>query len=134
MSPIFSICWIILSMQASNPSMELGYSKTVLVVRVVYSCVFQSMEHICDRNWLMQWMIINLVRFLVASSKGLDQTSIVQDNFHLKWRRDQRIQLLILRSNTCPIKILHDTFEIPCIYIQYMSKWLSSCCIISIYH
>ena len=133
-SIIFSICWIILSMLASNPSMESASYKTILGIFIVASCIFWSMEHICDRNGLIQRMIIKLDHLLVTDSHWLYQTSIVQDTFHLQWRRDRLIRLFILRSHTCPTEISHSILEIIFIHIPDITGWIPSCHRIEIYH
>ena len=108
-------------MPAYKPTMELDSYETVVGFFVVASLVFRSMDNICGRNWLIQRRIINLNHFLVTSIHWLDQTFILQENFHLQWRCDQRISLFILRSHICSTKRLHNIFEIICIHIQYMS-------------
>ena len=79
--------------------MESDYYKIVLWICIVDSCLFQSMDHTCDRNGLIQWTMIKLSRLLVISSHWLDQTSIVQDNLHLQWCRDQRIPLFLIKRS-----------------------------------
>ena len=94
----------------SKPPMEPSSYKTVLGICVVASYVFQSMEHIYDRNRLIQWTRIKLACLLVTASHWLDQTLIAQENFHIKWRRDQRIQLFLLRIHNFPTGISHGIF------------------------
>ena len=116
--------WIIISMMTSKSSMELASCKIVLGICVMAPCVFLIMEHICDKNWLIQWMRINLSRLLVTSSHWLDKILIVQDNFHLQWHHDQLIWYFLLRSHICPTKLSHNIFERLCIQIKDIPGWL----------
>ena len=118
--------WIIISMMASNPSMELASCKVVLGIYVMASCVFLIMEHICDINELIQWMRIKLACLLVTSSHWLDKVLIVRDNFHLQWHHDQDIWSFLLRSHICQTKLSHNIFERLCIQIQYIPGWILS--------
>ena len=118
MSPLISICWIILSMPESKPSTESDSYKTFFGICVANSCLFRSMEHIYDKNRLIQLMRTKLDCLLVMSSNWLYWASIAQDNLHLQLCCDQCIQLFLLRSNNCPTKISHAFIEIPWIRIQ----------------
>ena len=69
----FSTFLIILSMLASKSSIALYSYKIVLGICIMSSCVFWSMEHICDRNWPIQWMRINIARLLVTPNHWFDK-------------------------------------------------------------
>ena len=133
-SLLFSIFWIIISMPVFKPSIEPASYKTVLGFFVVASCVFRSMEHIYDMNRLIKRTIIKSSCLLVTTSHWLDQTLIVQDNFHIQGRCDWRIELFLLISQSFPTEISHGMFDILCIKIQYIPVWLPSCWGITRYH
>ena len=130
----FSIRWIILSILESKPSTELDSYKIILRICVMASCIFWIMKHICDRNWLIQWIRIKLANLLVTSSHWLDQILIVQDKFHIQWHNDRRTQSFLLRSHIFPNKRSHGIFEILFIHIQDRPGWILSYCIVVIYH
>ena len=121
-------------MLASKPSIELDSCKIVLGICVMDSCVFLSMEHICDRNWLIKWTRIKLDRLLVTPSNLLYQTLIVRQSFYLQWHHDRRIQPFLLRSKKILNESSHGIFERLCIHIQYISVRILSYCIIARYH
>ena len=134
MSLLFSIRWIILSVPTPKPSMELASYKTVLIIFLVASFLFRIMQHICDINLLIQWMRIKISCLWVTSNHILDQTLIVQDNFHLQWHHDQDIWSFLLRSHICPTKLSHNIFERLCIQIKDIPGWILSYCRIARYH
>ena len=125
---------IVLSMLVYKPSTELASYKIVLRICIMSSYIFRSMEYICDRNGLIHQTRIKLFHLLVTSIRWLDQTSIVQDNFHLQWHHDRGIWFFFLRNHTCPAKILQGIFERFCINFQDRAEWHLNYFRIAIYH